>query len=213
MPRTRRPYIFVLGFAALLAASAGAHDRKQAGAVTLVIGWGDEPAFSGSRNSVDVDVADARGAAVADPGASLSVDVVFGSERISLPLAAAPDRPGRYRAWLVPTRAGTYTFHVAGTIRGQAIDVTTTCSDTTFACVADVSDVQFPAKDPSAGQLADRISRALPRADRAIEDAAAARTIGLTAIGVAALALAASIGIGVRRGGRGSSSPRFDKSA
>ena len=193
---------FALAIAAALHGEAAAHDTKKAGAVSLTIGWGDEPAFSGSRNSVDVDVADARGAVV-DPAASLAVEVVFGDERISLPLSPAFDRPGRFRAWLVPTRPGTYTFHVTGKVRGQAIDVTSTCSDTTFECVADVSDVQFPARDPSAGQLADRISRAMPRADRAMEAAASARTIGLAALGMAAAALLATIGLGVRRGGKG----------
>lgn len=194
---------FALAIAAALNAAAAAHDTKKAGAVSLTIGWGDEPAFSGSRNSVDVDVADARGAAVVDPAASLAVEVVFGDERVALPLSPAFDRPGRFRAWLVPTRPGTYTFHVTGKIRGQAIDVTSTCSETTFECVADVSDVQFPARDPSAGQLADRISRAMPRADRAMEAAASARTIGLAALGIAAVALLATIGLGVRRGGKG----------
>jgi hypothetical protein len=193
---------FALAITAALNAAVAAHDTKKAGAVSLTIGWGDEPAFSGSRNSVDVDVADARGAVI-DPAASLAVEVVFGDERVSLPLSPAFDRPGRFRAWLVPTRPGTYTFHVTGQIRGQAIDVTSTCSDTTFECVADVSDVQFPARDPSAGQLADRISRAMPRADRAMEAAASARTIGLAALGMAAVALLATIGLGVRRGGKG----------
>lgn len=186
--------------AALLSGSAAAHDTKKAGAVTLTLGWGDEPAFSGSRNSIDVDVTDARGAPVADPAASLGVEVSFGEERVSLPLAPAADRPGRFQAWLVPTRPGTYTFHVTGTIRGQAIDVTSTCSDATFECVADVSGVQFPAKDPSAGQLAEGVSRALPRAERAMEEAASARTVGFAALAMAAVALVATIGLGVRRG-------------
>ncbi len=188
--------------AALLSGSAAAHDTKKAGAVSLTIGWGDEPAFSGSRNSIDVDVADAKGTPVSDPGVSLTVEISFGDERVSLPLAPAADRPGRYRAWLVPTRPGTYALRVTGTIRGQAIDVTSTCSDETFECVADVSGVQVPAKDPSAGQLAEGVSRALPRAERAMEAAASARTVGFAAMGVAALALAATIGMGVRRGGK-----------
>ena len=77
-----------------------------------------------------------------------------------------------------------------------------TCSETTFECVTDISAVQFPVKDPSAGELADRISRSLPRAERSLEAAAVARNVGFAAMGLAALALAVTIGVTVRRGGR-----------
>jgi hypothetical protein len=78
-----------------------------------------------------------------------------------------------------------------------------TCSDTTFACVADVSDIQFPVKDPSAGQLADRISRELPRAEAAMTAAAGARTLAIGGLAGAVLALGAAIGFGMRKGSAG----------
>ena len=102
-------------------------------------------------------------------------------------------------AWLVPTRAGRYTFHVAGKVRGQTIDLTSTCSDATFECVVDAAEVQFPAKDPSAGQLADRLNRGLPRAEQAMEAARSARRIGFGAIVVAGLALVAAMGWGCEK--------------
>src|SRR5258705_161212 len=46
--------------------AARTHERKAAGGFRLTIGWGDEPAFSGFKNSVVVDVADAAGAPVKD---------------------------------------------------------------------------------------------------------------------------------------------------
>jgi hypothetical protein len=201
MIHQRRPCVLaVCAFAMLVARTAAPHDTRQLGALRVTMGWGDEPAFSGLRNSVEVDIVQGS-VPVTDAGGVLSVHVSFGDERIELPLVPG-DRPGRYHAWLVPTRPGTYAFRVVGTVKGQAIDITSTCSDTTFECVTDVSNVQFPAKDPSTGQLAERVSRALPRAERAMDDAGRATTVGFAAMALAVLALAATIGVGVRRGGR-----------
>lgn len=151
-----------------------------------------------------MDVADGAGHPVVDlGGGAQSAEVAFGDERIPLSLVPPPGHPGKFRAWLVPTRPGTYSFHVSGTVKGQAIDMMSTCSDTTFACVADVSDIQFPVKDPSAGQLADRITREAPRAESAMQAAAGARTLGIAALAGALIALGAAVGFGMRKGSAG----------
>jgi hypothetical protein len=120
----------------------------------------------------------------------MTVDVSFGDQHVALPLRPVFRQPGKLRAFLLPTRAGTYSFHFSGTIKGLAIEATSTCSDTTFACVADAAAIQFPAKDPSTGQLAERMDRTLPRADAASSGASVARTIAIAAFIVAVLALA-----------------------
>ena len=188
----------LLGTSAFVAA----HDTKTAGRFRLTIGWGEEPAFTGSRNSVVVALSDSAGP-LKEPGGSLSVEISFGSERITLPLEPAWGRPHEYRAWLVPTRAGIYTFHVTGKVKDQAIDITSTCSESTFHCVVDASEIQFPAKDPSAGQLAERIDRALPRAELATDTAARAQRIAIAALAVSGLGLVAGIAISLRRGRKG----------
>ena len=176
------------------AATASAHERKTAGPYTLTIGWGDEPAFTGFRNAIEVDVVETASGAVPDlTTATLTVDVSFADQHVTLPLRPVFRQPGKLRAFLVPTRAGTYSFHFAGTINGLTVEATSTCSDTTFACVADVGAIQFPAKDPSAGQLAERMDRALPRAEGASTAAATARTIAIGALVIAALALAVAV--------------------
>jgi hypothetical protein len=192
--RIRFALIAALAIAVLAPATVGAHERKIAGRYQLVIGWGDEPAFSGVKNAVEVDVTDSAGAPVTDlGGGTLSVEVIFGDQRVTLPLRAVRQPAGKFQAWLVPTRAGTYTFHISGTIKGEPLDVSSTCSDTTFACVGDVADLQFPAKDPSPGQLADRLSRGLPRAEEAVSAAGSARVIAFAAIALAAVAIAVAI--------------------
>jgi hypothetical protein len=188
----------------VLSGTAIAHETQSVKQYRLTIGWGEEPAYNGYKNSVDVDVADGAGAPVSDlGGGSLAVEVSFGDERMARPLLPYGLKPGRFRAALVPTRAGTYTFHVTGTIKGQTVDTRSTCSDATFHCVTEVSDLQFPAKDPTAGQLAESVGRAIPRAERALDTAASARRIAMGAAGVAVLALVAAIGLGARRGKQG----------
>src|SRR5690606_11271704 len=146
---------------------AEAHERKTVGALSLVIGWGEEPAFTGSRNSVVVAISDQAGP-IKTP-ATLSAEITFGTERVTLPLEPVANRPHEFHAFLVPTRAGTYTFRITGKVGSQTVDVSSTCSESTFHCVVDATDLQFPAKDPSVAQLSDRLERGLPRAERASE--------------------------------------------
>ena len=205
MPQQNRSHaVIALGIAIvlMLSAAVAAHEKQVVGQYRLTIGWGDEPAFTGSKNYVSVAVSDTAGTPIADLSGSLSVEISFGDERLMLPLRPAWQRPGEFRAWLVPTRSGTYTFHITGTVRGQKIDTMSTCSDKTFDCVSDVSEMQFPVRDPSAGQLAESVSRALPRAERAVDTAAGARRMAIAAIVVAVLALVATIGVGVREARR-----------
>jgi hypothetical protein len=187
--------------AVALSAPLLGHERKTVGAFRVTVGWGDEPAYTGFKNAVEVDIADAKGAPVSDlREASLSVEISFGDQRLTLPLRPAAGAPGRFVAWLVPTRAGTYTLHVSGKVSGQAIDLRSTCSDTTFECVVDAAEVQFPAKDPSPGQIAERVNRGLPRAEQAMDVAGNARTLALAATALAVLAVAAAVGLGMRKG-------------
>jgi hypothetical protein len=88
MTSTRRGGLAVSLSAALLALSLPlrATDKQNVGTMQLTIGWGDESAFAGSRNSIDIGVADGTGSPVADPTNTLNVEVSFGERRLRLPL-------------------------------------------------------------------------------------------------------------------------------
>lgn len=187
----------VIAVAVGVSASAGAHDRKSAGALNIVLGWEVEPAFSGAMNGVIVTLSDRAGALPKAEG-TLSVEVSFGSERITLALDPVAQRPHEFRTALVPTRAGSYTFHVTGRINQQPIDVTSTCGDSTFHCVIDPAAIQFPVKDPSVGQLAERIDRAVPRGDEAARAATRASTMAMAAMALSMIAIAAAAFAGLR---------------
>src|SRR5829696_1366057 len=117
MPRRRIALLCLAGIALMWPAPARSHEKTRSGSIDVTVGWGEEPAFSGARNFVEVDLADAHGAPVTDDTGSLAVELSFGGERVTRPLV--PAERGKFRAWLVPTRPGTYTFHVTGRLRGK----------------------------------------------------------------------------------------------
>jgi hypothetical protein len=190
--------LILTGLALLLAPPASAHVETVSGPVRVGMGWGNEPALSGSENFVDVELAGADGRPVRVPAGALTVEVAFGTSVRTLPLVPG-EVPGAYRAPIVPTRPGTYAFHLTGTVRGRPVDVRATCSERTFDCVEDAAALQFPTREPSAGELAERADREIARAKRDAQDTADdARAFALVALVVALLALGAAVVVVVR---------------
>jgi hypothetical protein len=172
-----------LGLAVLLvgfvASPASAHEERTVGKYHFVVGFGDEPAYQGDKNSVQLILADASDKPVTDLGDTLKVEVSTDTAPgETLPLALEPffeigefGTPGDYRAFFIPTRPGKYTFHFTGSIKGQKVDQRFTSSDTGFSEVEDPAKVQFPAKDPTTGQLAQRLDQQVPRLETTVADA------------------------------------------
>lgn len=187
----------VLFGALLTATTAAAHVEKESGPFRVELGWGVEPPLTGLDNFVQVEVADSAGAPVAVPAGALSVEVSYGASAVTRPLVPA-EEPGELRAELVPTRPGTYAFHVSGTVDGRAVEVSATCSETTFECVEDSSGAEFPVKDPSSGELAQRLLRESERVEQYRDDAGSALNRATGAFLLAAAALATAVGVGLR---------------
>lgn len=179
-------------------APASAHVTEESGSFEVEMGWGEEPPRSGAENFVEVSVAGTGGAPVAVPAGALSVEVVYGGTALTLPLTPTPV-PGTLEARLTPTRPGTYAFNVSGSVHGQQLDVSATCSESTFECVETGAATEFPVKDPSAGELAQRLSSEADRVEQAGDRADSARTLAIVALVLAAAALAISIRAARRR--------------
>jgi hypothetical protein len=182
----------------VVASPASAHTTKKVGAYTFVVGWGSEPAYSGLLNSVQLVLSKtATGKPVVNLGTSLSVTVLYGTQKLPMALTPTfdPDTgfgtPGDYRAWFFPTAPGNYTFHFAGKIGVQAVDQSFTSGPTTFSTVEDPMNVQFPAKAPSNAQISQRLDTVLPRLTGAASASSGSggRTLGIVGIIVGTLGL------------------------
>ena len=172
---------------------AYAHETREAGGFRVTVGWVNEPAYRGFENAVEVTLATADGAPVTDlGGGALTVEASTADDAATFALQP-DDRPGVFVAQLVPTRVGTYTFHVSGLVQGKVVDASSTCSAQTFDCVSDPVAVQFPEREPSGAEAMARIERGLPRAERAHDVASSARLFALAALGVAAAAVAVAV--------------------
>jgi hypothetical protein len=153
--------------AMVISATASAHVVKQFGTYSVAMGWLHEPTYVGVENAVQVIVKDAAAQTVNDlaPGDLEVVVSTAGQQTAALPLQPSfdPDTglgtPGEYTASLIPTLVGDYTFHLSGSIHGQAVDETATSSDQTFNSVTAGTDVQFPVKLPALGDLSTLIQR------------------------------------------------------
>jgi hypothetical protein len=68
---------------------------------------------------------------------------------------------GAYTAYVLPTEAGDYTWHIWGDIEGTPVDVSMTSSPDTFSSVEPKSAVAFPAAEPTLKELRDQAQMAL----------------------------------------------------
>jgi len=159
---------FALGTVSLAAPVAAlGHTVQHAGSYTLEIGWKQEPTYVAVPNAVSVTVTDGAGKPVNDlgpddlkvvvttnnqPSPELSFEPGFDPEELQGPL-------GEYDAAIVPTAPGGYTFHITGSVHGQAVDVTVTSGDQTFDPVKESTNLQFPTKLPSIAEVATRLDR------------------------------------------------------
>lgn len=190
---------------ALVAAPASAHEARTVGAYHFLVGWGAEPAYAGSQNSVQLILSyQSDGKPVANLGDSLKVEVSSGSAKATFPIVPTwdPDSGlgtiGDYRAWFIPTAPGNYTFHFTGSLGKQKIDQSFTSSATTFDTVTDATTVEFPVKAPTNAELGQRINQEVPRLTAAIaassskadDTAKSARTIGIVGLVVGLIGIA-----------------------
>jgi hypothetical protein len=206
----------VAGLGAVLvflpAGMASAHEERVVGPFHLAVGFGEEPAYSGVENSVQLLLSDDRtGKPVADLGNTLKVRIEYGDKTMPAMLfepnfeVGEFGTSGDYRAFFFPTRPGNYTFHLTGRIKGQKVDASFTSGPTTFSPVNDPGNVEFPAQDPSVGQLAEAIGRLGPRVDSAVARqgrlaealaAQANRTHSAKTLALVALVVGAALGLG-----------------
>ena len=160
----------ILALAALLVAIslpglASAHEKRTvAGRYTFVVGFLDEPAYAGIKNSIDLTICDGNacnyvvkdGARVVDNPVNdaqktLKVEVIFGGQAaLPLDLAARYGQPGKYQGFFLPAKAGSYTFHLSGQLNGQAVDERFVSSPKTFSDAEELK--SYPSNDTTSSE-------------------------------------------------------------
>ena len=101
-----------LALTSVMTASAHEHRMIGAGKYMVLVGWKDEPTFTGVRNAVQFFLNDAAGKPINDLGDTLKLSVVYKDEKsgpISLMPGFDPDSgegtPGEYDAAIIPSKA------------------------------------------------------------------------------------------------------------
>jgi len=210
IPRGAMPVVIgtLLVLILLPAAPAAAHETRVVGDIVMTVGFGNEPAFAGQPNEVGLSLAERRSEDPIVEGVDVDVEVSFGEESTTMEMepafvVGAFGEPGLYRATLLPSRAGDYTFHFTGSVGDQEIDESFTSGDDTFSPARDPAEVAFPAQDPSNAELADRLERETTRVAAAAEsESAQARTLAIVALVAGGLGLIIGLilgGLALRR--------------
>lgn len=163
------------------------HETREVGEFEFVVGFLDEPVYVGTESGLDLRVA--RGEEpIEGLEATLQAEVIYGDERRALTISPRFGEPGAYRSVFFPTAAGSYTFHLFGTVDGTEVDESFTSSPEGFSEVEEASSAQFPIEFPPHTELvaeADRGAGAAPLAIAALAVGGLGALLGLAAIGIA----------------------------
>jgi hypothetical protein len=146
----------------------GSHDKYE-----VTLGWRSEPPFTGLKNGLDLGVkrvapstghghgnatGNMSGDHHADGGAVTNITTLtaryeFGGKTFPLELRPQFGRAGWYTDDITPTRAGTYTVRVTGTILGTAVNFTVEPET-----VAQASSIEFPEPSPDLAALQAKVT-------------------------------------------------------
>lgn len=172
------------------ASVALAHEQRVVGKYTFVVGFLNEPAYTDLPNSLDMRIMDTQsGKPVDGLEKTLQAQIVFGASTMPLQLRARFGQSGAYLADVVPTKAGTYIFHITGSVQGQNVDEQFESGPNTFSDVEDLTDLQFPQKASTALALTTQLQAAQSAASSAQTFAYVGIGVGLIGVIVGGLGL------------------------
>ena len=207
--------IALIGLAPIFTPEAGAHERRTvAGTYTFVVGFITEPVFLEEPNGIDLRITNAQtNEPIEGVEKTLKADIIVGGQTKTVDLRARFGQRGAYTADVIPTRGGTWTFRFYGDIEGTRIDERFESGPGRFNEPQPKSDIQFPVKQPTVGELVEQVQRTGQPSEaaaqqsggaadvqRALDRADSARTmamifggtgvlVGLIGLGVALVAL------------------------
>jgi hypothetical protein len=192
----------------LLAVPASAHGEHKVANYTFVVGFGTEPAYAGTTNSVQLVISNNGKPVTNAKGLKVAVstgDAEAKDMTLQPYFGEGWGEQGDYRAFFIPTAPGAYTFKVTGTLGGKKIDRSFTSGKDGFDEVTDPAEVQYPIQEPAGSELATRLDRETARVNAAVaaereqasDDIAGARRLATIGLVVGALGLLAAVAVGV----------------
>jgi hypothetical protein len=178
--------------------AALAHERRTiaGGKYDVVVGWSNEPAYVGMKNSATIRIMNA-GTTTPVTGAekSLKLAIRQGASTQAFPLEAVFGQEGLYSADIMPTRVGDYQWIFSGDVGGNSVNETFDTADGKFNGVQPANTLQFPV------QIGDPVQNAAA-VQAAQADAQSARMLAMVAIVIGVLGVIAGVAayaIGTRR--------------
>ncbi len=133
--------------------TASAHEEREVGDHTFVVGMLDEPVFAGQKSGLELRVSHEGTEPVEGLEETLQAEVTFGGETRELEISPIFGEPGAYRSVFFPTAAGPYSFRIFGEVEGEPFDETFTAGPDTFGEVQDAAGGQFPVQYPPTGDI------------------------------------------------------------
>lgn len=200
--RAIRPILTAVAAAATLTVLLGsgvasAHEKRQVGAYTFVVGFLNEPAIVDQPNSIDLTITDSNNQPVNGAEKTLKALIIYGGVTQDMTLSPRFNTPGKYNAYFIPTKTGNWKFHFTGSVNNQNVDELFTSGPGRFNDVASTSDLDFPTKTPDLVNLTAQTSSAQSSADTARTLAIVGIVVGATGavLGIAGL----GYGLSMRR--------------
>lgn len=180
-----------LALPVLVPGVALAHERRQVGPYTFIVGFLNEPAIEGQPNSIDLRISDAAtGQPVEGADKVLKAAVAAGGGSAKeMPLTARFGQAGAYNAFFIPTKSGSYSFTFTGAIGGQPINEKFESGPGRFGDVEAAQTLQFPVTMPSGAALDASLKQAQARADLAQSQSRTALWVGVAGVVVGAIGL------------------------
>ena len=158
-----------------------AHESRDVGDHTYIVGFIDEPVFTGQKSGLEFGAFHGE-EPIEGLEETLSATVTFGDQTRDLEISPRFGEPGWYESVFFPTAAGPYTFRISGEVEGEPFDESFTSGPDTFSEVQDVTGGQFPVQFPATGDIV-----------RDAEAGAAASTTSTVALVLAAAGLLAGL--------------------
>lgn len=184
---------------AIVVSPALAHQGREDGEYTIVVGFMVEPALVEQPNGLDLRVTKGHGEG-AEPveglETTLNAEIIYGDQRLPLTIRGRWGQPGAYTADVIPTEIGTYSFRIYGTIEGMQIDETFVGGPDTFSEVGGRNALTFPTQVERVGQVQSVASDASDSASTAMMLSIVALAIGVLGIALGGLAFVRSASAG-----------------